>query len=275
LMDVARQAPPGQRYRWMLAAPHTNLTLGTSADGSRAGVSGECPHLTCAPVTGTVPPMSIFSRLENMTAGEAMRRKVVSVTADQTLGEAAKTMRDEGVTALAVVGEAPQRPGIITERDIGRAGAHEADPRKQIVRDFLTVAGITATTDWGLERAVSTMMEGNFRHLLIVEEGEVTGILSMRDVVRATAQEEVPSAPEIPETGEMPAVGAAERYLYTLRRNAKQHLVAAKCTCQWEWYEVVEGQLQDRPDLGEEMLRRLWDSREPCPVLHAEGGGAD
>ena len=84
------------------------------------------------------------------------------------------------------------------------------------------------------------------------------------------------AVPEInAETGELPAVGGAHAYLYGLRRTAKQHLVAAKCPCQWEWVQVLEGQLEDRPDLEEETLAHLWDVREPCPALHAEGGGAD
>ncbi len=72
----------------------------------------------------------------------------------------------------------------------------------------------------------------------------------------------------------MPALGPAHQYLYSLRRSAKQHLAAAKCPCEWDWYGVLEGQLEDRPDLDEETLRRLWERREPCPALHAEGGGA-
>ena len=77
------------------------------------------------------------------------------------------------------------------------------------------------------------------------------------------------------ETGELPVLDEAHRYVYGLRRTAKQHLVAAKCPCQWEWVQVLEGQLEDRPDLDEETIAHLWELREPCPALHAEGGGAD
>jgi hypothetical protein len=77
------------------------------------------------------------------------------------------------------------------------------------------------------------------------------------------------------DTGELPTIGPAHEYLYSLRRTAKQHLVAAKCPCEWDWYGVLEGQLEDRPDLDVETLRNLWERREPCPALHAEGGGAD
>jgi hypothetical protein len=98
----------------------------------------------------------------------------------------------------------------------------------------------------------------------------------MSDVVAAWAQEnENVAAGVSEETTAAPTTGPARDYLYSLRRSAKQHLVAAKCPCEWDWYGVLQGQAEDRPDLDEETLRHLWERREPCPALHAEGGGAD
>ncbi|MEX0993584.1 MAG: CBS domain-containing protein [Solirubrobacterales bacterium] len=216
--------------------------------------------------------------LERLTVAQAMRPKVVTIGPNETLGEAARKMRDEGVTALPVVDEHGRR-GIITERDLGRAVAAKGHPADCAVKDYLTADVVAATPDWTLERAARTMSAGSFRHLLVFEGDRVIGIVSMRDIVRAWAHETEPSASELAaeaQTGEIPALDdAAHKYLYSLRRTAKQHLVAAKCPCEWEWIEVLEGQLEDRPGLDEEMLRHLWDRREPCPVLHAEGGGAD
>jgi signal-transduction protein with cAMP-binding, CBS, and nucleotidyltransferase domain len=206
---------------------------------------------------------------------------VVTITTDQTLEEAARTMRDRGVTALAVIDvDARRDPGIVTEADVGRAMAEDADPRKRTVRDYLTLDVIAATSDWTLERAARTMVAGHFRHLMVVEAHKVVGILSMSDIVAAWARvsEEAVAVAEAvvsEDTGELPRLGPAHDYLYTLRRSAKQHLVAAKCPCQWDWLQVLHGQLEDRPDLDRETLEHLWDRREPCPALHAEGGGAD
>jgi CBS domain-containing protein len=217
-----------------------------------------------------------MNQLERLTVADALGDDVVRITVDQTLEEAARMMRDRGITALVVIDPDVSEPGIITEADIGRAMVADSDPRGQLVGDFRTANVITATTDWTLERAARTMTAGHFRHLIVVEEQRVIGVLSISDVISAWAREQESISPGIAdETGEVPALGPAHQYLYSLRRSAKQHLVAAKCSCQWEWVQVLEGQLEDRPDLDEETLAHLWELREPCPALHAEGGGAD
>jgi CBS domain-containing protein len=221
--------------------------------------------------------MQLPLELKRMTVVDALKGgSVVTITTDQTLEEAARMMRDRGVTALAVIDVDSRDPGIVTEADVGRAMAEDADPRGRTVRDYLTRDVIAATSDWTLERAARTMVAGHFRHLMVVEEHKVIGILSMSDIVATWARdsdEEVASVSE--DTGELPELGPAHDYLYTLRRTAKQHLVAAKCDCQWEWLQVLYGQLDDRPDLDRDTLEHLWHRREPCPALHAEGGGAD
>ncbi len=217
-----------------------------------------------------------MNQLERLTVADALGDDVVRITVDQTLEEAARMMRDRGITALVVIDPDASEPGIITEADIGRAMVAESDPRRQLVGDFRTANVITATTDWTLERAARTMTAGHFRHLIVVDEQRVIGVLAISDVISAWAREQESISPGITdETGEVPALGPAHQYLYSLRRSAKQHLVAAKCPCEWDWYGVLEGQLEDRPDLDEETLRTLWERREPCPALHAEGGGAD
>jgi CBS domain-containing protein len=220
--------------------------------------------------------MQLPLELKRMTVADALKGgSVVTITTDQTLEEAARMMRDRGVTALAVIDVDSRDPGIVTEADVGRAMAEDADPRGRTVRDYLTRDVIAATSDWTLERAARTMVAGHFRHLMVVEEHKVIGILSMSDIVATWARdsdEEVASVSE--DTGELPELGPAHDYLYTLRRTAKQHLVAAKCDCQWEWLQVLYGQLDDRPDLDRDTLEHLWHRREPCPALHAEGGGA-
>jgi CBS domain-containing protein len=220
--------------------------------------------------------VNLPTELREKTVADALRERVVAITTDQTLEEAARTMLDRGVTALAVIDVDSRDPGIITERDLGRAMASDADPRRRLVRDFLTADVIAATSDWTLERAARTMTKGHIRHLMVVHDHKVIGILSMTEIVAAWVHGVDGTVPELPpDTGEMPVMTEAHRYVYGLRRTAKQHLVAAKCSCQWEWVQVLEGQLEDRPDLDEDTLAHLWELREPCPALHAEGGGAD
>ena len=221
--------------------------------------------------------MNLPTELRELTVAHALRERVVAITTDQTLEEAARIMLDRGVTALAVIDVDSRDPGIITERDLGRAMASDADPRKRLVGDFLTRDVIAATSDWTLERAARTMIAGHIRHLMVVRgDHKVIGILSMSEIMAAWVRGPDDPVSEVSaETGELPMLDEVHRYVYSLRRTAKQHLVAAKCSCQWEWVEVLEGQLEDRPDLDEETIAHLWELREPCPALHAEGGGAD
>jgi signal-transduction protein with cAMP-binding, CBS, and nucleotidyltransferase domain len=221
-------------------------------------------------------PVNLPTELREMTVADALRERVVAITTDQTLEEAARIMLDRGVTALAVIDVDSRDPGIITERDLGRAMASDADPRKQLVRDFVTTDVIAATCDWTLERAARTMTKGHIRHLMVVDDHKVIGILSMTEIVAAWVQTvDGAEAQATGDTGELPVLTEAHRYVYNLRRSAKQHMVAAKCSCEWEWVQVLEGQLEDRPDLDEETIAHLWELRDPCPALHAEGGGAD
>ena len=61
----------------------------------------------------------------------------------------------------------------------------------EIVGDHLTEELITAAPDWSLEQAAEAMLEGGFRHLLVVNGAELEGILSMRDIVRCWAADRV------------------------------------------------------------------------------------
>jgi len=52
------------------------------------------------------------------------------------------------------------------------------------VSDHLSTNLTFAASDWSLERAAEAMVRGGFRHLIVMDGGEVTGVLSMRDIVR-------------------------------------------------------------------------------------------
>jgi CBS domain-containing protein len=62
-------------------------------------------------------------------------------------------------------------------------GAGE-DPDSELVRDHLTSRATFADADWDLVEAADAMARGGFRHLVVVENGEVAGIISMRDLIQ-------------------------------------------------------------------------------------------
>ncbi len=74
--------------------------------------------------------------------------------------------------------------GILTERDILNSVAAGEDPDAELVAQHRTEDLTYATPDWTLEDAASAMVRGGFRHLVVVENHDVAGLLSMRDIVR-------------------------------------------------------------------------------------------
>jgi CBS domain-containing protein len=90
----------------------------------------------------------------------------------------------------AVVNDPEQPgPGIITERDILESIGAGQDPDTELVGQHLSANLTFASPDWSLERAAEAMVKGGFRHLVVVENGETVGILSIRDIVRCWTQD--------------------------------------------------------------------------------------
>src|SRR5881397_2955710 len=119
-----------------------------------------------------------------MQVKDGMSSLVVTVGPGHTLREAARLMAERKVGAAVVVDPDSPGPGIITERDILLAVAKEQDPGSELVGEHLTGDLIVAAPDWSLEQAAEAMIEGGFRHLLVVDGADLSGVLSMRDIVR-------------------------------------------------------------------------------------------
>jgi len=113
-----------------------------------------------------------------------MTEVVLTVGPGHTLRDAAKAMNDRGAGAAVVVDPEAHGPGVITERDILRSVAAGEDPDRELVVDHLTADLTFAAPDWSLEQAAAAMVKGGFRHLVVVDRGELAGMLSMRDIVR-------------------------------------------------------------------------------------------
>lgn len=118
-----------------------------------------------------------------MKVRDAMTRKVLTITPGRSLREAARFMADHNVGAAVILDAEQPGPGIVTERDLVRSLGAGDDPDRELVRDHLTTDAAFADADWGLEEAADTMAERGFRHLVVVEKGELAGIISMRDII--------------------------------------------------------------------------------------------
>jgi CBS domain-containing protein len=120
-----------------------------------------------------------------MQVRQGMTDVVLTVGPGHTLREAAAAMCRRGVGAAVVLDPDAHGPGVITERDILQAVGAGQDPDTELVADHLTSNLTFASPEWSLERAAAAMVRGRFRHLVVVEGGELAGILSMRDIVRS------------------------------------------------------------------------------------------
>jgi CBS domain-containing protein len=113
-----------------------------------------------------------------------MSTVVLTINPGHSLREAAHAMADRGVGAAVVIDPEQPGPGIVTERDILNSIGQGQDPDRERVSEHLSSDLTFASPDWSLERAAEAMVRGGFRHLVVVDGGELTGILSMRDIVR-------------------------------------------------------------------------------------------
>jgi CBS domain-containing protein len=119
-----------------------------------------------------------------MLVREGMSKVVLTVGPGHTLRQAAELMARRKVGAAVVVDPDGEGPGILTERDILQSVAEGQDPDGEQVCDHLTSDVVSAAPEWSLEEAATAMVKGGFRHLLVVDGGEITGIVSVRDIVR-------------------------------------------------------------------------------------------
>ncbi len=119
-----------------------------------------------------------------MEVREGMSSVVLAVGPGHTLREAATKMTEKGTGAALVFDEASPAPRIITERDVLNALGEGRDPDDTKVADHMSESVISAAPDWSLERAADEMVKLGIRHLVVVERGELIGVLSMRDIVR-------------------------------------------------------------------------------------------
>jgi CBS domain-containing protein len=111
-------------------------------------------------------------------------RRVISVGPAHTLAEAARRMNRGSAGSAAVMTE-DGRPGIITERDVLRAVAEGVDPEATPVESYMTSNAITVSESWDALKAAQLMLDGGFRHLIVLgESGAIEGVLSIRDLFK-------------------------------------------------------------------------------------------
>jgi CBS domain-containing protein len=134
-----------------------------------------------------------------MEVREGMSKVVLTLGPGHTLRDAATRMTEKGVGAAVVIDEEYPGPRMISERDILNSLGQGQDPDAERVADHMSATLIAASPEWSLERAAMEMSQRHIRHLVVVDGGELIGVLSMRDIVRVWTSEGATSAMTSPE----------------------------------------------------------------------------
>lgn len=136
-----------------------------------------------------------------MQVRDGMSSVVLTVGPGHTLRDAARLMAERGVGAAVIMDPDAPGAGIFTERDLLDSIGAGQDPDSERVSDHLTSSLVYAAPDWSLEEAAVAMIRGGFRHLVVLEGGQVTGVVSMRDIVRCWTEDgaicDVPDSAEL------------------------------------------------------------------------------
>lgn len=110
-----------------------------------------------------------------------MSTRLLSVGPADTVGEAVAVMAQNRVGSVLVM-EGEELLGIFTERDTVRALSLSHDAARHEMVSWMTRNPTTVTPDVDTEDALRTMLDNGFRHLPVVEDGKVVGMVSMRDL---------------------------------------------------------------------------------------------
>jgi CBS domain-containing protein len=111
------------------------------------------------------------------------------VFAKQTVLEAARLMRDKRIGAAPVV-DGDRLVGILSERDVmNRVVAAGLDPGKTALEEVMTRDLIIGSPDEDVRQVIRTMKQADIRHLPIVEDQKLTGIVSLRDLLMVDIDE--------------------------------------------------------------------------------------
>lgn len=119
------------------------------------------------------------------TVGEVMSREVLTVEPSATVAEAATVMGSHRAGSVLVMQDG-RLVGIFTERDVLRAVVSDFDMGGVRVETTMTRDPRTVGPDADVSDALDLMVDGGFRHLPVAEDDRVVGVVSIRDLTRAS-----------------------------------------------------------------------------------------
>ena len=128
----------------------------------------------------------LVEQILNSKAGEG----VVTVATQSSVSDAMKVLVEKGIGTVVVSDDGQNAAGILSERDIVRALTHRGagilnDKVDNLMTSKLVTCGVAESADTILQK----MTDGRFRHMPVLEDGKMIGLISLGDVVKARLSE--------------------------------------------------------------------------------------
>lgn len=204
---------------------------------------------------------------------DLMSSPVVTAAPDETVADAARRMTEKKVGSVVVV-EGDKPVGILTERDMVRFGASGADPAAVPVSEWMTPNPDCVDPTEEVAHAFVSLAEHGYRHIPVVSDGSLVGIVSMRDLVKISQIVPVDApAAEVPKGLE--GVVVAETSIGDVRGTEgfyhyrQYDAVELNRTRSLEdvWYLIFNGHLPDKKQ-AQDWMDRIRPLREiPSDVM--------
>ncbi|MGV7194176.1 CBS domain-containing protein [Xanthomonas axonopodis] len=114
--------------------------------------------------------------------------EVIAVAADAAVIEAIRLMAEKGIGAVLVM-DGQRLVGIVSERDYARKVVlRDRSSSTTSVAEIMSTEVVTVSPSDSVERCMQLMTDGRFRHLPVVENGRVQGVVSIGDLVKAVIE---------------------------------------------------------------------------------------
>ncbi len=146
------------------------------------------------------------------TAGDIMRPPLTTVEQNDHVAAAAYLMKHAGATAVTVLDPRTSQPaGIITEADIAHAVADGKDVNITRIYELMTSRPTVINSTTSVRDAAKVMTSGHFRHLPVVGDAGLVGIIDITDVCRALLEADISQPPTASDPGHEEARSCSPR----------------------------------------------------------------
>lgn len=210
------------------------------------------------------------------TVARVMSAPPVTSPSTATLAQAAARMGRHRVGSIIVVDDGGRVVGILTERDLVHSAASGIEPTTAVVGDWMTKNPDTVGPSLDAAAAFAWLDEHEYRHLPVLDEDRLVGVVSMRDLMRVAKTQPVTHPGQVDAPPGLSGVVVAETKVGDVRGGEgfyhyRQHSaieLAERRTLEEAWYLLFEGRLPTEDQrarfLGEvRALRTLPDAVRP------------